>query len=129
MQAIDTNIVVRIITNDDLDQVARARAVLEKGEIFLPLTVCLESEWVLRGSYALSKVVIADSLTKFSGIPGVAVEDPEVLEKAIAWLREGMDFADAVHLASAGGCEAMLSFDEDFAKAAERCGTMPVVAP
>ena len=129
VRAIDTNIVVRIITNDDPEQVTRARAVLDKGEIFLPLTVCLESEWVLRTSYALSKEVIADSIVKFSGVEGVEVENPQALTQAIAWLREGMDFADALHLASAEGCEDMLSFDTKLAKAAKRCGAMSVIAP
>lgn len=129
MRAIDTNIVVRIVTNDDVNQVRQASAALAAGDIYLPLTVCLESEWVLRSGYGLLATRIADHLTDFAGLPGVQVEDPEALAQAIGWLREGMDFADAMHLASANGCEAMLSFDADFAKAAERVEAMPVIAP
>lgn len=129
MRAIDTNVVVRIVTNDDVNQVQRASAALAAGDTYLPLTVCLETEWVLRSGYCLEAANIAEHLADFAGLPGVQVEDPEVLAQAIEWLREGMDFSDAMHLASANGCEAMLSFDADFAKAALRLDAMPVIAP
>jgi predicted nucleic-acid-binding protein len=129
VRAIDTNLIVRFVTLDDPDQSPRARAALLTGDLYLPTTVALEAEWVLRSAYGFKPEAIAVALDGLAGLAGLTLEDPTVLAQAIAWLREGMDFADAVHLASADGCEAMLSFDDDFAKAAKRCGTMPVVVP
>jgi len=129
VRAIDTNIVVRIVADDHEQQVAHATAALAKGDIYLSLTVCLETVWVLRSVYRMPSAAIADSLTKFAGIPGMEIENPEALFQAIEWLREGMDFADALHLAGAAHCSAMLSFDGDFAKAAKQLGTTPVIEP
>ncbi len=129
VRAIDTNIVVRVITNDDPDQVSRALTVLNQGNIFMALTVCLETERVLRTAYGLSKDVIAVGLSKFAGIEGIELENPEALDQAITWMRQGMDFADAIHLASSDGCDMMYSFDARLAKSAARAGAMPVIAP
>jgi predicted nucleic-acid-binding protein len=131
VRAIDTNILVRIATNDDPDQVARARQALESGEALLCLSVCLEAEWVLRAGYKLSPTTVADILTRFAGAEGITVERPDLLAAAIAWHLEGMDFADALHLAVATdlGCTSMLSFDNHYTKSAARLGTIPVHQP
>jgi predicted nucleic acid-binding protein len=44
-------------------------------------------------------------------------------------MRQGVDFADGLHLAKAEGCEAFISFDQDFAKAANALGGIKVRAP
>jgi predicted nucleic acid-binding protein len=49
--------------------------------------------------------------------------------KALGWIRQGVDFADGLHLAKAEGCEAFISFDQDFAKAANALGGIKVRAP
>lgn len=51
MRAIDTNVVVRYLTDDEPSQSARARAAIDVGEVFVSTTVLLESEWVLRSTY------------------------------------------------------------------------------
>ena len=51
MLAIDTNIIVRLLTNDDPDQAAKAKSLIEGAEVFVATTVLLETEWVLRGAY------------------------------------------------------------------------------
>ncbi len=129
MIAIDTNVVVRFLANDHPDQSQRARQVMLDGDIFLPISVCLETEWVLRSVYQASREQIAQKLAELFGMQGVTVEDPEVLAMAIGWFRQGMDFADALHLASAEDCEAMVSFDARFAAAAQRLGTLAVRLP
>lgn len=129
MIAIDTNVIVRFLANDHPDQSQRARQVMLAGDVYLSLTVCLETEWVLRSIYNATRQDITDKLTDLAGIVGLTVEDPEILANAIAWFREGMDFADALHLAGASHCTEMLSFDTKFAKAAEHLGTVPVRQP
>jgi predicted nucleic-acid-binding protein len=53
--AVDTNLVVRLVTNDDKTQATRAKAVFAANDAFVPKTVLLESEWVLRFTYELDR--------------------------------------------------------------------------
>ncbi len=126
MRAIDTNVVVRFLTADSKREARIARTVIEGGDIFIPLTVCLESEWVLRSGYGFTPAQIADGLRGLAGLPGVSVEEPAVLAETLGWMREGLDFADALHLAKSGGCKAFLSFDRKLAKAAKKLFAVPV---
>lgn len=129
MRAIDTNVVVRFLTNDDKRQAAAARAAMEMGDIFIATTVLLEAEWVLRGAYGFEPARIADGFAGLAGISTISVEEPARLARALDWMRQGMDFADALHLAKADGCTAFLSFDRRLAKVAQGRSSTPVEAP
>ena len=118
MRAVDTNVVVRYLTGDDPGQAARARAVIDAGQVFVSTTVLLESEWVLRGVYGFAREEVAEALRAFSGLPGVSVESPALLAEALDRAEKGMDFADALHLAAAARCETMLTFDRRFIETA-----------
>ncbi len=129
VRAIDTNVIVRFLTADDEKQARAARAAIASGDIFVSLSVVLESEWVLRSGYGFDSEQIAGGLSGLAGLPGISVEEPALLATAIDWMRGGMDFADALHLAKADGCAAFLSFDRKLAKAAKDCSSIPVEAP
>lgn len=129
MLAIDTNIVVRFLTGDDPHQAAKARALIEDRDVFVSTTVLLESEWVLRGAYGRNKVDVLGALTAFAGLPRVTIENPARAASALAWAADGLDFADALHLAAAEACEAFISFDQRFTKAANRVGGVSVREP
>ncbi len=129
MRAIDTNVVVRFLTNDDKRQAQAARAAIGAGDIFVAATVFLESEWVLRSAYGFELNRIADSFQALAGLPTITVEEPGRLAQALAWMREGMDFADALHLAKAEGCTVFLSFDQKLAQLAATTGSTPVAEP
>ena len=73
MRAIDTNVVVRFLTNDDPHQGGVARAVIEDGDVFIPTTVLLETEWVLRSAYDFTAKQIVRALRGLAGLPGVTV--------------------------------------------------------
>jgi predicted nucleic-acid-binding protein len=118
MRAIDTNILVRFLADDDAIQAEKARKLLAEYEVFVATTVLLETEWVLRGAYGLAKGDVLAALRAFAGLPSVMLEDPLRVEKALTWAAGGMDFADALHLAAAEGCEAFVTFDRRLAKAA-----------
>lgn len=126
MRAIDTNVVVRFLTADDQREARIARAAIEAGDIFIPVTVLLESEWVLRSGYGFTAGQIAAGLAGLAGLPGVTVEEPAALAAALDWTREGMDFADALHLARSQACAAFLSFDRKLAKIAKNRSAVPV---
>lgn len=119
MRAIDTNILVRFLTGDDEKQANAARKVLEGGNVFVAVTVILEAEWVLRAGYGFSRTEIAVALRAVGGLPGISLEDPSVIAQALEWLEEGMDFADALHLARSGHCSAFVTFDRKLAKLAK----------
>ena len=129
MRAIDTNVVVRFLTQDHSSQFRKARAAIDSGEIFISTTVLLESEWVLRSAYRFSASRIAESLRGLAGLPGVMVEEPALLTKALDALSGGMDFADALHLGKADGCTVFLSFDRELAKASARHSSLRVEQP
>lgn len=128
MLAVDTNLIVRLVTNDEPDQVRRAVALFERERIFVPKTVLLEVEWVLRFSYQIPRESIAASLRKVIGLGNVSVENPDEVFIALDWHEGGMDFADALHLASSGRSERFATFDLNMVKQAKKLETMEVVA-
>jgi len=129
MLAIDTNLVVRYLTGDHPEQSAIARLVIDENSVFIATTVLLETEWVLRSVYGFSSPACVKALARFAGLPNVALEDPTRAARALAWSAEGLDFADALHLAAAAACEAFVSFDKRFIKAAEAIHNPIVRAP
>jgi predicted nucleic-acid-binding protein len=129
VRAIDTSVVVRFLTGDDKAQAEAARAAIAGGDIFVATTVLLESEWVLRSGYGFAPARITEGLRGLAGLPGITVEEPALLAQALNWMGEGMDLADALHLARAEGCDAFLSFDRKLAKAAKGRALVPVQAP
>jgi len=129
VRAIDTNVIVRFLTNDDKRQAEAARTAIAAGDIFVPVTVLLETEWVLRSAYGFDPNQIVKSFQGLAGLPTITVEEPGRLARAIEWMRQGMDFADALHLAKADGCTVFLSFDRKLASLAATSGSTPVQQP
>ncbi len=118
MIAIDTNILVRLVTRDDEDQAIRALTLFQHNEIYIGKTVLLETEWVLRFCYELSRTTILDTLKNTVGLVQVTVEDEAAVAQALAFFEDGMDFADALHLASCKKAEKFATFDESMKKRA-----------
>lgn len=127
MLAVDTNVIVRILVGDHPEQTARARAAVEANPTWVATTVLLETEWVLRNVYRYERARLAEAIEAFIGLPTVTVEHPRRAAAALAALRAGGDFADALHLAAAAGHEAFLTFDLKLVKAA-RPGSVEVRA-
>lgn len=129
MIAIDTNIVVRFLTGDDPDQSARARALIDSQPVFLPVTVALETDWVLRSAYDFRPSEVIRALRAFGGLPTVTVEDAEAVAASLDLAEAGMDFADALHLTSAAQCTAFATFDRRLLRKAGGTGPVQVVEP
>jgi predicted nucleic-acid-binding protein len=130
VRAVDTNVVVRYLTNDDPAQAARARAAVDAGDIFVPVSVILETEWVLRsGGYGFTADRIIKAVRSFARLPSVTLEHAHRVERALEWAERGLDFADALHLASAKDCREMLSFDRKFVRAAAQVSDLRVSSP
>ncbi len=129
MHAVDTNVVIRFMTADDPEQAQKARTLFGREPVFLSRTVLLEVEWVLRGVYRMPVAKIVPALRALAGLPGVTVENAQLVAEAMDWADAGMDFADALTLASSAECEDFLTFDPRFRRRAQRLGGIPVSSP
>jgi predicted nucleic-acid-binding protein len=126
MIAIDTNLVIRYLTDDDPKQSLNARAIINREAVFVPITVMLEVEWVLRSSYGLPRAARCQAMRDFAGLPTAFLEDAAILFEALDLFAQGMDFADALHLLKAQHCERFVTFDRKFIKAAKAAGHLMV---
>lgn len=134
MIAVDTNILARFYVDDPADpetakQRPIARRILsESAQVFVPLTVILELEWVLRAFYDFAAEDFVRVVNHLLGLPNVSVEEWSRVADALVWHAEGLDFADALHLLASSHCTEFMSFDDRrFSRRAKRMGTMPTV--
>ena len=127
MVAVDTNILVRLLTEDDPAQAARARNLFATERVFIATTVLLETEWVLRGLYRLEADAISTGLENLISLANVDCQDEAAMRQAITWRRAGMDFADALHLASGRDPKQFATFDRALVKRAAQLDATPPV--
>ena len=128
MRALDTNVLVRALVRDDAAQSARAEALLDGHEVFIPVTVVLELEWVLRSRYGFTPKLVAQALEKIAALGNVVLGERAAVLAATARVAQGWDFADALHHALSEGCVDFVTLDADLAKRAKRGAKLnPVV--
>lgn len=120
---VDTNVVVRLLVEDDPRECARAKRLFEESVVFIPATVLMETEWVLRAVYDFSRDEIADAFLRLLRVTSVRVADRPLLETVIAHFAQGLDFADALHYAL-GGAQPMKTFDKAFIKRGKARGLL-----
>lgn len=124
MPALDTNVLVRHVVRDDTSQLAAATRLIEdciaNGQtLFVPVTVTLELEWVLRASYEFGKDTVMQVLASLFSAAELNFESERALEVALQLYREGTaDFADCLHvaLAAQAGELPLWTFDRRAAK-------------
>lgn len=129
MIAIDTNILVRLLTRDSEAEYKASHKLFAAEEIFIPDTVVLETEWVLRHAYDLNPVEICDTFRKVFGLPNVSLTNGQRVAQAISWHEAGLDFADAFHLVLSQGMSSLKTFDKDFIKKSKDISECPVEKP
>lgn len=128
MIALDTNVLVRLVTRDDETQAQRAKAVLdthadEDGGLFVADIVLVELCWTLAKSYGLARADIARTVRALLDNASIALESPAAVRDALASFETGSaDFPDCLIVAKAtkAGCTRTLSFDQ-------RMGSLPGV--
>lgn len=120
MISFDTNLLIRFFTNDDKTQAHYAAQLIENNAIFISKTVFLETEWVLRYSYELDQKTILEAFEQLLGISQIKAEDPFCIFQALQWYKEGMDFADALHLASSSGAKKFATLDKKLISKAKK---------
>ena len=97
---------------------------MRNNTVFLPHTVLLETEWVLRSRYNKKREELLEFFRFLLEMENVVLEDSEQFEKSITWYQMGADFADALHLAA---CEqaTLHTFDRNFCKQARKLKITP----
>lgn len=120
MIGLDTNVLVRFLTQDDPGQSARANALIESecsrsDPGYVSVVVLCELVWVLRGAYRYEKTVLVDVLDGLLEAAELYVEDEDVVRRALNAYQDGSaDFADYIIACGneAAGCGATYSFDQ-----------------
>lgn len=120
MIGLDTNVLIRYLTLDDPDQVAKVDHLLERasqaGELLLIDTIVLcEVAWVLRASYGLGRAEVAEALQRILEVRSFLVEGREIVRKAVRAFRAGSgDFADYLigEKNRRAGCRATATLDK-----------------
>ena len=125
MIALDTNVIVRYLAQDDRSQSQKAttliEALTEENKGYICLVSIVELVWVMQGCYASSKDEIVLILKKLLQIRTILVENAEVVLKALhTYSGSAGDFADCLIEGSArdAGCTATMTFDTKAAKTA-----------
>lgn len=124
MSGLDTNVLVRWLVADDDDQVEQVEALFEsaiegQAALFVPTTVTLELEWVLRSRYGFGKEAVVQALAALLESKELEFQAEPALERALHAYRQGpAEFADCLHagLCAAAGRSPMLTFDAKAAR-------------
>ena len=131
MRALDTNVLARFFIDDADDaQAAKQRpsAVAALSErAFVAVTVLLELEWVMRGFYGLPPADISRVLRVLSSIEHITLEDRSAVLMALDAFDQGLDFADALHMARSSRASGFATFDRRLAKRAKDLALSPPV--
>ena len=119
MLGVDTNILVRFLVRDDDVQFEKARKLIKREVaagrcVFVSHLVLLETEWVLRSRYRLSKNQIVEAISGLLDASDVQFEDEPAIEEALfLWKDTSAGFADCLIGAKNRrlGCRATVTFD------------------
>jgi predicted nucleic-acid-binding protein len=124
MAALHTNILVRYLVQDDAAQLASARRLIRQcvngGEtLYIPVSVSLELEWVLRSTFRFGKDAVIRTLSTLLAAVELSFESEGALEYALALYGKGAaDYSDCVHaaLAAQAGEQPLWTFDKAASK-------------
>jgi predicted nucleic-acid-binding protein len=119
MIALDTNVLVRYLVEDDETQSRRATKLIEAAltreeEIFISDVVMCETVWVLSSAYRFSRDEIADTLAALLRARSVVFTSADRLARSLDAYRKGKgDFADYLirELAHTAGADTVATFD------------------
>lgn len=117
VRAIDTNVVLRLLMDDDPAQHRIATALLAEP-VLLTLTVLVETGWVLLSRYRFSRAEVATLLNDLLDYDSIIVEKRAGIRWALDRFAARGDFADLLHLVAADRAVTFATFDRGVAIAA-----------
>lgn len=102
MRAVDTNLLVRLLTNDDEAQAQVAEEFIAAGA-WIPQIVLAEAVWVLASAFDLNRARIAEAVDMLLNHTSLAIQDSEIVAAALANFRQfgGVEFSDCLALEAA----------------------------
>lgn len=119
MRAVDTNLLVRLITRDDTKQVAVAEAFVAQGA-WVPHLAVAEATWVLSSVYDRGPEAIATAVEMLLSHEHLTVQDSETVAAAVTQFRQHpkVGFSDCllVEVARKAGHVPLGTFDRDLGK-------------
>lgn len=119
MRAVDTNVLVRLLTRDDARQVAAAEAFVAKGA-WVPQLAIAEATWVLATVYECGPEAIATAIEMLLSHEHVTVQDAETVAAAVRQFRakRRVGFSDClmVEIARKAGHTPLGTFDRNLGK-------------
>ncbi len=119
MRAVDTNVLVRLLTRDDPKQVAAAESFVAKGA-WISHLVLAETLWVLESVYELDAKRRADAVDMLLNHTSLTLQDPDVVAAALANFRRApsLGFSDCLvlEIARKAGHLPLGTFDRNLAK-------------
>ena len=120
MIALDTNVLVRYLTQDDEKQVLAVLNLLNRknAKFWIVDLVLVEVDWVLTSIYDWTRDEIADTLAMLLTVHNLAFENEPRIYRALKALRQGADLSDEliVAYAQAAGCRELATFDKGILK-------------
>lgn len=125
--AVDTNVLARVLTNDGSEQSLRASQFVRDNEVFVPDTVLLETEWLMRSRLGIARNKRQELLETLLSWPGISFADRKRVVSAVEAHRAGLDLADAMHLYASGDCDMLATFDMDFIRLSSRLSDVVAV--
>ena len=127
MISLDTNLLARLLLQDDAAQHRRVKALFKTNEVFTaPVTVLLELVWVLESS-GCDTGQVAMGLNGLLNLPNFKPERADAVREALRNYLAGAGFADALHLALSAGAQRFLTFDKAFSRQAKKMTLKPDV--
>lgn len=121
MRAVDTNVLVRLVTRDDRKQTAAASTFVARGA-WVSHLVLTEATWVLSAVYGIDAARIADAVEMLLSHQDLTVQDPDTVVAALERFRERpvLGFSDCLILevARKAGHLPLGTFDRDLGKLA-----------
>ena len=126
MAGLDTNVLIRFLMQDEPAQMRSAQRLIRNslgaGELlFVPVTVALELEWVLRSRFELGKPAVLQTFSQLLSTVELRFEAAACIEWALKQYKDATaEFSDCLHAALAGqaGEQPLWTFDKDAAKLA-----------
>ena len=121
MTGLDTNLVVRYLTQDDATQTSRVNTLFEtvltaQNPGVITLVTLAEVVWVLESCYAQPRTAIAEVIQALLSTRNLLVENASAAFLALRAFSEGSgDFSDALIVVTARqlGCDKVVSFDKN----------------
>jgi predicted nucleic-acid-binding protein len=131
MIGLDSNVVVRYLTQDDPVQSPLASKVIdslnEARRGFISIVTLVEISWVLTRAYGVERRLLARTIERLLDSAELTIERADAVRDVIPLANEGADFGDAIiaRLGEQAGCESTVTFDR---RASERAG-MQLISP